>query len=404
MEFSDKQAHVARLGQRDHRYLLIVGPTQCGKSESGVVGFMQWAARSHSGATFAAVARSIEQMQSVVLPKVHRWCEGVGVELQTDGKGYLMRSAVGPPNKLRTVIGRDGVQAAAGRIQGQTLAGCYVDEFTLQPPSLIEMLDARMSVPGAKMIGTMNPEGPDHWAKIDWVDRAKELNAEHIQFALTDNPTLTPETIEAWKRRFSGAFLRRMVYGEWAATEGLVHPVVRYANVPQESACGRWEVALDFASASVTHALLLGYFGKNVIVADEWRHDGRAQGQMAVTDQAENIVLWATGGGGRSVAAWIIPRDATALAEQIAGRVQGEVLVAADAVLPGLNSTNTMLEGPLRISPECLALRRELGSFRWATGRAQVGDDVPDKLSAAGAHGVDALRYWAHTNVEANAA
>lgn len=404
MDFSDKQRHTATFGLRDNRFIMISGPTRSGKSESAISGFMQFAGRVFAGCDFALVAKSQLQLDAVVLPKVRTWCHRMGVEATPHDKHLEVASYHGAPNKFWYVIGRDGTEQAAKRIQGMGLAGAYVDEFTRMPADLIDMLTSRMlEYEQAKLIGTMNPEGPDHWAKVDWIDQIvqERRNGEYIQFAMTDNPILSPAAIAEIGATYSGAFYRRMILGEWAASTGLVHPVVTYKETPPEQEALRWEVALDYGAATVTHAVLVGYFKDGWYVADEWRHDGTASGQMPVSEQTERIYAWATKGGGRSIASWAVPKDAAAMLEQLANLASGGVYLAIDPVLWGVQQLNLRLENRLYVDSKCKALRKELAAYKWREDPAKRGDDVPDKTSANGAHGADALRYWAATAVVA---
>jgi len=45
------------------------------------------------------------------------------------------------------------------------------------------MLEGRLSVPGAKLLGTTNPEGPAHWFKKQYLEN-KELDLVHWNFNL----------------------------------------------------------------------------------------------------------------------------------------------------------------------------------------------------------------------------
>src|SRR5690625_7803891 len=64
------------------------------------------------------------------------------------------------------------------KIRGMTIAGHYGDEITLWPESYFAQSLARMSVAGAKMIGTTNPDSPNHWLKKDWIDADKGRSEE----------------------------------------------------------------------------------------------------------------------------------------------------------------------------------------------------------------------------------
>lgn len=400
MRFSDKQAYCYKFSERPGTYHLIVGPTQCGKSESAVAGFGAFATKRFFGHDFALVAKGGTQMEAVVAPKLRSWATGAGLEIRENAHRILVPDVNGGHNQFIKVLARDGEDQAAKRIQGTTLSGVYFDEFPKMPADLVDMADTRMSVPGAKMVGTMNPEGPEHWAKLDWIDLVEQgtLDGEVLNFALADNPALTIETIDRWKAKFTGPFYRRMILGEWAASSGLVHPVFHQRPMPDEREAARWEVALDFGLATITHAVLVGYFGTGWWIADEWVYDGRLSGQMDVKEQAAHIEAWATKAGARSIASWIIPPDAHGLFEEIGELAYGDMIWAHNEVMWGIHATNRRLENGLYVAKdECRQLRRERASYKWDEKAGRKGDDRPDKESAGGAHGCDALRYWAAT-------
>ena len=56
-------------------------------------------------------------------------------------------------------------EGSVRRIQGSTLAFAYVDEVTCIPQPFFTMLLSRLSVKGAQLLCTGNPEGPAHWFK-----------------------------------------------------------------------------------------------------------------------------------------------------------------------------------------------------------------------------------------------
>ncbi|MCY3568320.1 MAG: terminase family protein [Chloroflexi bacterium] len=398
--FSDAQANLATFGSRPGRFVLVSGPRRCGKSDAALAGFMQFAARGFSGVDFALVTKTQAQMDGVMVPKVRAWAGRNGLEVQARDKRLTLPDIHGGANTFWQVIGADGVEAAAKRIQGFGIGGAYVDEFTRVPPTLVEMiLTSMLEYASSKFVATCNPEGPEHWAKLDYFDKVDDgtLNGETHKLEMADNPILSAESIAEMAAGLTGPFYRRMILGEWAASSGLVHPVVKYAPLPKDALVHRYEVALDFGRSSVTHAVLVAYHRNSWTVVDEWVHDGRTSGQMAVAEQTERIFAWATAAGSRSVAAWAVPPDAHGLAEGIAGLAGGSVVKAVDNVIWGIQALNSRLESRLTVDPRCEHLRRELAAYRWDERAGARGDDRPDKTSAGGAHGSDALRYWAAT-------
>ncbi len=57
-------------------------------------------------------------------------------------------------------------------IQGITLAGLFCDEVALMPESFVNQATGRCSVTGSKYWFNCNPDGPYHWFKVNWIDKA----------------------------------------------------------------------------------------------------------------------------------------------------------------------------------------------------------------------------------------
>jgi len=112
--------------------------------------------------------------------------------------------------------------SAVTTIQGSTLALAYVDEATCIPEPFWKMLETRLSVPGAKLFATANPEGPAHFLKKEYLDRSDVHDIISWQFNLDDNPVLDEAYKKAIKASFSGVFYQRYILGEWALATGAI--------------------------------------------------------------------------------------------------------------------------------------------------------------------------------------
>ena len=108
-------------------------------------------------------------------------------------------------------------------IQGITAAGAFLDEVVLMPESFVTQALARCSVDGAKYWFTCNPEGPYHWFKKEWIDKAKEKNLIYLHFTMDDNLSLSEETKERYKKNFVGVFYKRFILGLWVIAEGAIY-------------------------------------------------------------------------------------------------------------------------------------------------------------------------------------
>jgi len=141
--------------------------------------FNIWVGAVSSGKTFSSLERFIEDLKNG--PPGEAMIIGVNrTSIQRNLLTHLYRRLGFPcptekAQKSR-LYGRDvwfvGAPdvSAVSTIQGSTLALAYVDEATNLPEPFWRMLESRLSVPGAKLLATCNPEGPAHWLKKDFID------------------------------------------------------------------------------------------------------------------------------------------------------------------------------------------------------------------------------------------
>ena len=214
-----------------------------------------------------------------------------------------------------------------------------------------------------------------------------------VHFAMHDNPTLTRDYIEDQKRRHSGIYLRRNVYGEWVAASGLVypHPNIKY---PPEGEPDYWYLAIDAATSSVTVALLIGFWSRENVscVVGEWYHDGRQDGQLSDAAQADGIIEMV---GSRELARICVDPKALSLIAELKRRMNCPVEDADNAVEAGIERVTEMMAADyVRISPALEHTCREVARYRWSEHASDRGEDKVEKRDD---HCMDALRYYVMT-------
>lgn len=298
------------------------------------------------------------------------------------------------------------------RIRGSTCAGAYVDELTLLPPNFLTELLGRMSLRGAKLFGTTNPDGPAHWLKTEYIDRAAELGIRHFTFTLDDNPSLDPTYVEAIKREHSGLWYQRLILGRWVAAEGVVYDAWSPDRhiVKALPRIDRWfSVGLDYGTTNPLDAVLLGRgVGEDgvtrIYAGTEWRHDPKvAKIRLTDAQHSANLTEWLQQAdradntldkGVRPDFICVDPSAASFMEQLLADRVPG--LAAADNnVLDGIRTVSSLLATDrLRVHESCKPLISELSSYSWDDKATEKGEDKPLKVAD---HAVDALRYGIHT-------
>jgi PBSX family phage terminase large subunit len=124
---------------------------------------------------------------------------------------------------------------AESKIRGMTLAGAYVDELTQILKDFYTMLLSRLSVKGAKLYATTNPDAPSHWVKIDIINNDK-IDKKIWDFTLNDNEILKKENPEYFEnlikeyQSMGGVYYQRFILGLWVLAEGLIYR--QFANNP----------------------------------------------------------------------------------------------------------------------------------------------------------------------------
>lgn len=300
-------------------------------------------------------------------------------------------------------------EAARTKIQGLTLAGAYVDEASTLPESYFNMLYSRLSVVGARLWLTSNPEGPAHWLLIKWLARAKlwidKDGAEHVDpdgidlhrfsFQLEDNPTLPGEYVARIKASYVGLWYRRYIGGEWVAAEGAVfsmwdpavHVVAHDAIPPLERMLS---LGADWGTTNASAGILLGLAQGRLYAVDEWWLDGSQMHiKPTVGQQADALIAFAQASQPRPE--WVVV-DPAAAAFQTELFHRGITARHADnEVLRGLGLLATLLgSGHLLVSERCKALIREMPSYSWDQKATERGEDKPVKVAD---HAIDSFRY-----------
>lgn len=295
---------------------------------------------------------------------------------------------------------------AENRLRGMTCAGAYIDEATLVPEAYWTQLLARLSVPGAKLFATTNPDNPSHWLRKKFMLRAGELDLRWWQFSLEDNESLDPAYVRALKQEYVGLWYRRFIDGAWVVAEGAVYDMWdpdRYV-IDLLPPIWRWICAsVDYGTSNPLHALLLGIDASQTIyVASEWRHSARDT-RRSMTDAEYSTALkrWlaeyrhpGTHVPGVTPEAVVVDPSAASFIEQM-WRDGLNPTPADNAVADGIRLVSSVLGGgKLKVHRSCKALIDEFPGYSWDEKKAARGLDAPIKVDD---HGLDALRYGVKT-------
>jgi PBSX family phage terminase large subunit len=299
------------------------------------------------------------------------------------------------------VLGAHDVQAEKV-IRGLTLAGAYVDEVTVIGEGFFTQLLGRMSVPGAQLFGTTNPDSPAHWLKRKFLDRLAQLpDWRRFHFTLDDNPALEAAYVASIKREFTGLWYRRFILGEWVQAEGAIYDtwdparhVVTMDQLPEmERILG---LGIDQGTTNPTRGILVGLAQQRLWTLDEWAP------VTGLTDAAQSLHLrqWMTT---RGITSWRDPEwlfvdpAAASFRMQLFEDGISNVGLGANAVLPGIRTVSSLLatQQLVVVGENCPNLVTEIPGYSWDPKATEKGEDAPIKRDD---HAVDGWRYAVHTS------
>ncbi len=395
-QFSTKQRRVLLWwspASPDSRYEAVIcdGAVRSGKTLAMGLSFLCWAMTSFDNEQFALCGKTIGALRRNVLAQVLPLAEQLGLACtQRRSDNQLVIRGEGHENTFYLVGGKD--EGSAALIQGATFAGVLLDEVALMPRSFVEQALARCSVEGSRIWFNCNPEGPFHWFYREWICRSEERGALYLHFTMEDNPGLSPAMRQRYENRYSGAFYRRFVLGEWSAAQGLIYdffqPEADVRPAP-ESGLGRWCISVDYGTANPCSFGLWGEKDGVWYRVEEYYYASRETGRQK-TDQeyVEDLRRLA---GGRTIEQIVV--DPSAASFIAALRQEGYRVVKADNdVLSGIRLTAGLLKsGKMVICSGCEDCLRELSCYCWEEGE---GRETPRKEND---HAMDEMRYFAAT-------
>lgn len=286
-------------------------------------------------------------------------------------------------------------ERAIDKIRGLTLAGILADEISTYPPSAFKMLLSRLSLPGAKLFGTTNPEAPTHWLMAEYLSRADELDLARFHFTIDDNPFLDPAFVASLKKEYTGLWYRRYIEGEWVVAEGAIYDMLderRHLVDELPKIIETWDV-IDYGTTNpfVALALSLGVDGV-LYLHDEWRWDSAQRGRQQ-TDAEYSAHLRAWHEVLEREPRWIYldPSAASFSLQLHRDHVRG-VVPADNSVIDGIREVATLLGlGKLKFHrATTTAAWAEMVGYVWDSKAQARGQDAPLKVND---HAPDAIRY-----------
>jgi len=227
IEFSGKQAAIIKQLKSDSlaRINLLEGAVRSGKTWISLIVFGLWVALQSEDATFLMVGKTLTSLKRNCLDLLQSLVGEQNFQYNTSAKEAKLFG--------RTVYLEGTNDARAeGKIRGMTLTGAYCDEITLFAEDFFAMLLSRLSMPGAKLFATTNPDSPQHWFMVKYIKRADELDMNIHRFTIDDNPFLDAAYVSSLKKEYTGVFYKRFILGQWVVADGACYP--QFADRPED--------------------------------------------------------------------------------------------------------------------------------------------------------------------------
>lgn len=282
-------------------------------------------------------------------------------------------------------------ERAENKIRGMTLAGAYMDELTLIPEGFYYMTLSRLSVHGARLFATTNPDSPMNYVYTDIIENS-EIDRKVTKFLITENPFLDKEYVSSLEREYTGVFYQRFFLGEWVIAEGLVYPMFDKSNIVpnEEQKYTQYCVSMDYGTQNPTAMLLWGLHDGTWYAIKEYYHSGRDSNEQKTDEQyyaeLEKLV------GDLPVRELIIDPSAASFITLVHQRGKFSVRKANNEVIDGIRNTATCISRKDILFNECCKMTiREFGLYSWDAKA------VSDTVIKENDHAMDAVRYFVQT-------
>lgn len=256
--FTAKQNELMRLFKQDKlkRLNILQGSVRSGKTWISLILWALWVAIRPKEYIYMMCGKSLQTLKrNCLLPMQELFGEKLFTFSLSTKEGVLFG------RKIMLEGANDA--RSENKIRGATLGGAYCDELTLFPKDFFVMLLSRLSVEGAKLFATTNPDVPTHWLKKEYLDNKKLVDdLLSIFFSIDDNTTLPADYIASLKMEYTGVFYDRFILGKWVVAQGAIYKIfsdepssynIVAAELPH---LDQINVGLDFGGNESAHALV----------------------------------------------------------------------------------------------------------------------------------------------------
>lgn len=391
MAISDKQKKILAFPYSNYDAIICDGAVRSGKTSIETWAFVKWAMECFDNQRFGICGKTVDSAQkNIIVPFISMTLakELYTLKWRRADKVLEAVSRDGKRNYFEVFGGKD--ESSFMLIQGRTLAGVLLDEVALMPESFVNQALARCSVDGAKIWFSCNPGSPQHWFYKNWIMRRAERNALYLQFAMTDNPSLSQKTLERYRNMYSGVFYDRYIRGLWVVAEGLVYPMFDNVVPTEPRKYDTYYIGMDYGILNPTAMLLVGHCDGVWYVVKEFYHSGRETNQQK-TD-AEYYVDLKQLAGDLTIKRLIVDPSAASFIALVEKEHKFKIWDSDNTVIEGIQHVaQCIADKKLLVNDCCKRTIQEFGLYRWDETAPE------DKVIKENDHAMDALRYVIQT-------
>lgn len=365
-----------------HRINLLEGSVRSGKTWISLVMWALFVASMPKDAEFLMVGKTLTTLK--------RNCLLLLQELEPTFTFSVNSKEANLYGRKIWLEGADN-ERAENKIRGMTLAGAYMDEMTLIPEGFYYMTLSRLSVKGAKLFATTNPDSPNNYVYTDIIENDK-IDRKVTKFLISENPFLDKEYVRSLEHEYTGVFYQRFFLGEWVIAEGLVYPMFgKDSIVPVEDRrYTNYAISMDYGTQNPTAMILWGLCDDKWYAIKEYYHSGRDTNVQKTDeeyyDELEKLAK------GYPVQELIIDPSAASFITLVRQKGKFSTRKADNDVIDGIRNTATCISrGDILFNDCCKMTIREFGLYSWDSKA------VTDTVIKENDHAMDAVRYFVQT-------
>lgn len=380
---------------KDMDGIIADGAIRSGKTLSMSLSYVLWGMSNFNQQNFGMAGKTIGSFRRNVL---------LWLKMMLTSRGYLVSdrrsdnllvvSKGNAVNYFYIFGGKD--ERSQDLIQGITLAGMFFDEVALMPESFVNQATGRCSVDGSKFWFNCNPDSPQHWFKINWIDKSAEKKLLYLHFTMDDNLSLSERIKARYRGMYVGVFFKRYILGLWCVAEGLVYSMFDYdvdgKHVKSKHISGakEWIVSVDYGTVNPFSAGLWAFDGRHAQKEYEYYYDSKETGIRRDDETHYQEICKLI--GDRKVSFIIVDPSAASFIETIKKHGNYIPKGAENDVLDGIRVQTTFLnKGIISYHEDCEASINEYGLYSWDM------DSSEDVVIKEFDHCMDSDRYFCYT-------